>query len=211
MTSASLLAAQEQFTAQMPAVEKAVRWAYRRRYRPRSQEYEEALAEALAACWSAWVGLLSRGKDPVEIGVHGIANNAIRYVRNGRKVANRSGGRSAMDVHHRKAQAACGFKIEGLDGNGQPAGEPCGEWRDWIAAGNRSTPADQAAFRVDFAAWLSGLPERRRRTAELLGEGFGTLEVAKAVGITAAAVSQARGWLERSWRNYQGESPAVSN
>ena len=211
MSTASLIAAQEQFTARLPAVENAVRWAFRRRFRLRSHEYEEVLAEAVAACWSSWVGLLSRGKDPVEIGVHGIANNAIRYVRNGRKVANRSGGRSAMDVHHRKAQAACGFKIEGLDDNGQPAGETAGEWRDWIATGNRCTPADQAAFRLDFAAWLANLPERRRRTAELLGEGFGTLEVAKSLGITAAAVSQARTWLERSWGKFQGESPAVSN
>src|SRR5205807_932041 len=88
MSAVSLSAAQEQFTAHLAAVENAARWAFRRR---RRQDYEDALAEAIAAAWSAWVGLLRKGKDPVQVGVHGIASNAIRYVRNGRRLGNRSG------------------------------------------------------------------------------------------------------------------------
>src|SRR6476646_7551134 len=80
MSALSLVAAQDQFTATLSAVEDAVRFAFRKRLRP--QEYEEALAEAKAAAWSAWTRLIKRGKDPVAIGVHGIATNAIRYVRN---------------------------------------------------------------------------------------------------------------------------------
>src|SRR3954447_11924270 len=76
MSALSLVAAQEQFTATLSAVEDAVHYAFHKRLRP--QEYREALAEARAA---AWYGLLRRGKDPLEVGVHGIANNAIRYVR----------------------------------------------------------------------------------------------------------------------------------
>src|SRR5207237_7735116 len=102
-----------------------------------------------------------------------------------------------------------GYKITGLDGNDQPEGEAAGGWRDWIAADNRWTPADEGAFRLDFAAWLARLPDRRRRTAELLSLGHGTGEVARELGITAAAVSQARAWLERSWRTYQGEVTAA--
>ena len=75
----------------VPPVEDAVRFAFRKRLRP--QEYEEALAEATAAAWSAWHGLIQRGKEPVEIGVHGIATNAMKYVRNGRRVGNRTCGR----------------------------------------------------------------------------------------------------------------------
>ena len=206
MYTASLIAAQHQFTTQLPAVDNAVRWAFRR-WRPlRQQEYEEALAEARAAAWSAWCGLLSRGKDPLQVGVHAIANNAARYVFHGRKIARRSGGRGAMDVHHRKAQAACGFAILSLDGNGQLATRNACGWRDWIVTDHRCTPADQAAFRIDFADWMASLPLRRRLTAELLAQGYGTLDVALAVGISAPAVSQARSWLAESWRNYQGEA-----
>jgi hypothetical protein len=210
MSALSLSAAQREFTNHLAAVETAARFAFRRRFRMRRQDFDEALAETLAAAWTAWVGLLSRGKDPVQIGVHGIANNAVRYVRNGRRVANRSCGRSAMDVNNRKAQAACGYRLKSLDGNGQPADKTVGGWQDWIVGNNRCTPADEAVFRLDFTAWLASLPERRRRTAELLGEGHGTGEVARAVGISAAAVSQARVWLERSWRAFQGELPAAN-
>jgi hypothetical protein len=82
----------------------------------RRQEYEEALAEARAAAWSAWHGLIRKGKDPLAIGVTGIAMNAIRYVRNGRRVGNTSCGPGAMDVF-RKAQKARDFKVVSLDSN----------------------------------------------------------------------------------------------
>src|SRR3954464_6793024 len=103
MSALSPVAAREQFTATLSAVEDAVKFAFRRRLRP--QEYEEALAEARAAAWSAWHGLVERGKDPVEVGVHGIAANAIRWVRARRKVGNPTCGRGAMDVFHPRAQA----------------------------------------------------------------------------------------------------------
>src|SRR5256885_13039060 len=117
MSAATWIAAQQEFTAHLSAVENAARWAFRHRLRLRRQDFEEAVAETRAAAWSAWVGLLSRGKDPVQVGVHGIANNAVRNVRNGRRVGNVHRGRSAMDVHHRKAQPASGYKLKSLDGN----------------------------------------------------------------------------------------------
>jgi hypothetical protein len=82
---------------------------------------------------------------------------------------------------------------------------------EWIATDRHMGPAGAAAFRLDLASWLASLPERRRRTAELLAEGHGTLEVARWVGVTPAAVSQARSWLARSWHEFQGETPAGSD
>ena len=90
MSAMSLVAAQREFTAHLPAVVNATRYAFRRR-RLRRHDYEEVLAEAIAACWSAWVGLLSRGRDPLEVGVCGIANQAARYVLSGKRIAHRSG------------------------------------------------------------------------------------------------------------------------
>jgi hypothetical protein len=55
-------------------------------------------------------------------------------------------------------------------------------------------------------AWLSTLPERRRNTALMLAAGHGTGEVAKAIGITAPAVSQARTALEQSWGAFQRDA-----
>jgi hypothetical protein len=206
MSALSLVAAQEQFTATLSAVEDAVHYAFRRRLRP--QEYEEALAEARAAAWSAWHGLVQRGKDPVEVGVHGIAANAIRWVRARRKVGNTNCGRGAMDVYHPRAQAACGFTLVSLDsGDEVDAGDSTrGSWREWLSEDNRVTPADEAAFRLDFEGWLIGLPERKRRVAELLAEGHEGVVVARTVGIAPSRVTQLRSELAASWRAFQGQA-----
>jgi hypothetical protein len=206
MSALSLAAAQQDFAATLPAVAAAARFAFRRRMR--DQEYEEALAEARAAAWCAWAGLLTRGKNPVEVGVSGIAQNAVRSVRNGRKVGNCHGGRGARDVYHPRAQKACGYKVVSLESgdavsHGSPAG---GSWREWLAEDNRSTPADEAAFRVDFATWLAGLPAVKRRVAELLAEGHGTGVAARTAGVSPGRVSQMRAELEAAWRAFQGEA-----
>jgi hypothetical protein len=199
MSIASLIDAQNEFTAHLPAVVNATRYAFRRR-RLRRHDFEDVLAEAIAACWSAWVGLLSRGRDPLEVGVCGIANQAVRYVRNGRRIANRNGGRGKMDIFHRRAQKARGFRV--LDSGGADEAVEAADHGVWS---NCCTPADEACFRVDFADWLEVLAPRRRRTAELLAAGHGTLEVAKEVGVTPAAISQARFALYESWLRFQGE------
>ena len=106
MSIASLNDAQREFTAHLPAVENATRYAFRRR-RLRRHDYEDVLAEATAACWSAWVGLISRGRDPLEVGVCGIANQAVRYVRTGRRLARgrNGGGRHKMDIYHGRSSS----------------------------------------------------------------------------------------------------------
>ncbi len=203
MSALSLSIAREQFTATLSAVEDAVKFAFRRRLRP--QEYEEALAEARAAAWSAWHGLVDRGKDPVEVGVHGIATNAIRWVRARRKVGNTTCGRGAMDVFNDKAQRKDGFTLVSLDSGDEAFAETSGEgaWREWLAEDNKVTPADEAAFRLDFEGWLAALPGRKRRVAELLAEGHEGVVVARLVGIAPSRVCQVRRELEASWREFQ--------
>jgi len=210
MSALSLVAAQQEFTRTISAVEDAVKFAFRRRLRP--QEYEEALAEAKAAAWSAWAGLIKRGKDPLAVGVHGIASNAIRSVRNGRKLGCGTAGRGAMDIFHRKAQAKCGYKLVSLDsGDGTPADSSGkGEWRDWLAEAKTCTPADLAASRIDLASWLSRLPERKRRIFETLAQGHDGIVVARRLGLSPGRVSQVRAELEASWRGFQGQTSVES-
>ena len=204
MSAMSLVAAQEKFTATLKAVEVAARFAFRRL---RRQDREEAVAEATAAAWSAWHGLIGKGKNPLAVGVTGIAKNAIRYVRNGRRVGNTTCGRGAMDVF-RKAQKARDFKVVSLDSNDQfIPGSLVGTWKEWLACDHRVGPADAAAFRVDFAAWLTGLPGRKRQIAELLAEGHEPGLVARLVGVSPARVTQLRHELEASWRAFQGPAP----
>ena len=109
-----------------------------------------------------------------------------------------------MDVYHFKAQAACGFKVVGLDRDGdREPGKGSDAWKEWLACDNRVGPADEAAFRLDFEGWLAALPERKRRVAELLAEGHEGVVVARTVGIAPSRVTQLRSELAASWRAFQ--------
>jgi hypothetical protein len=203
MTHTDLAAAHLRFEAALPAIRQSARFLLRRRRRNR----DDLLAETVAAAWKTWLGLELRGRNPVVVGVTAIARWAARHALKGRRIGNRSGGRGAMDVFHRRAQILRSFRVVSLEpGTDTIAGSGPASWRDYLFANRRVTPADEACFRLDFEAWLARLPERRRRTAELLAQGHGTLEVARCVGISPPAVSQARSWLARSWRDFQGET-----
>jgi hypothetical protein len=206
MTTPTLAAAHQQFVAALPVIRQAARYALRHRRRDR----EDLFAEVIACAWKAWRGLADRGRNPVAVGVTAIAAWAARHALKGRRIGNRSGGRGAMDIFHRRARLLGAFRVISCDsGPATPSGAEPAAWREWLVADRRVSPADEACFRLDFAAWLARLPARRRKTAELLAQGHGTREVAQSVGITPAAVSQARTWLWRNWREFQGEpSPA---
>lgn len=83
--------AQRQFENALPQIQRSLKFYFRhcpRRFR----------AEALAATWHAWVGLVRRGQDPVLLRVTGIAFNAYRCVKSGRRLGCGSCGRSRVDI-----------------------------------------------------------------------------------------------------------------
>jgi hypothetical protein len=198
MSALSLAAAQREFTAHLSAVEDAVSFAFRKRLR--RQEYEEALAEARAAAWSAWHGLIAKGKDPLEVGVRAIAHNACRHVRNGRRLGNAHCGRGAMDIQHPRVRHDSGLRVLSFE---EADRDMAGSWREWLAEDNCCSPADQAAFRLDFEGWLASLPMRKRQVAELLAEGHEGAVVATEVGVSPGRVSQLRTELQESWEVFQ--------
>src|SRR5690349_15244892 len=144
MCLASLNDFRLQFAALLPMVENTTRYAFRKR-KLRRHDFEDILSEVTAACWSACVGIISRGRNPLEVGPCGIVNQAVRYVRNGRRIANRSGGRGKMDVFNPKAQRARRFRVLNA-GDFEEAvnGSDPGVWD------NSCTPADEACFRADY-------------------------------------------------------------
>ena len=192
------LAFQQQFETLFPKFEEAARYAFRKRAHG---DREEAVADVCAAAWSAWHGLIQRGENPLEVGPYGILTNAIRYVRNGRRVGNKGCGRGRMDLWGQHARNSLGLRLVSL-----ASAQREGELKAWIASDRHSTPAEHAAFLIDFEDWLGRLPERRRRSAELLSQGYGTGEVARELGVTAGAISQARTELARNWDLFQQET-----
>ncbi len=79
-------------------------------------------------------------------------------------------------------------------------------WLEVLIEDRRAGPAETAASRIDFPAWLKTLSKRKRRIAWKLALGETTRHVARLFRVSDARISQLRRELERSWRYFHGES-----
>ncbi len=75
-----------------------------------------------------------------------------------------------------------------------------------VVEDRHATPADVAATKIDFEAWLGKLPRRQRAIAEVLATGEETGTVARLFGLTPGRVSQIRRKLHNAWCLFQGEA-----
>ena len=201
LSLSKLESARAQFVAELPRLERIFRFWFRNRP---ARHRHAAVAAARVAAWIAWYGLVRRGRDPRAVGPLGIAHHAARSVARGRGLGSGKPGPQS-DALRPQTQRRAGFQVFSLDlVPPEAAGRAGGGWRDWLAEDNRSTPADEAAFRIDFTAWLAVLPSRLRRAAELLADGWSTGEVAAALGVTSGAISQTRVRLAANWHRFQG-------
>jgi len=78
------------------------------------------------------------------------------------------------------------------------------EWKEVLVEDKHAGPADIAAARIDFAAWLRLLPKRLRRIAETLAQGETTKKTAKRFHVSQGRISQLRRELEHNWDDFQG-------
>jgi hypothetical protein len=159
---------------------------------------QDCVQEAVALAWLWFRRLAGRGKDATRFPA-ALAGYAARAVRAGRKLA---GTDRAGDVLSPGAQARHGFELHTLSSlSGNPLEEAL---QDNI----RSPVPDQAAFRVDFPAWLSRLGDRDCRLAQDMALGHSTQELARVYRVSPARVSQLRRELHSDWRGFHGEPPA---
>lgn len=70
----------------------------------------------------------------------------------------------------------------------------------------KTPPPDQAAFRVDFPAWLDSLTKRSRKITLALARSESTTEVAKRFRVTSGRVSQLRRELAENWEEFVGDT-----
>ena len=70
------------------------------------------------------------------------------------------------------------------------------------------TPADLAASRIDFPAWLCTLSRRDRKVAQFLAFGNRTGDAARRFGVYESRISQLRKELAASWHRFVGDEPA---
>ena len=116
----------------------------------------------------------------------------------------RTGGHlNIRDVLSEHCQQHKGLLVERLDLYDQE--EEC--WREALVEDRRAGPAEIAATRLDFAAWLRLLPGKLRRIAKVLASGETTGAAAKKFRVSAGRISQIRQELYQSWRQFMGEAP----
>jgi hypothetical protein len=158
------------------------------------QKRDDLIAEAIAIAWKWYCLLVQRGRDPHEFAAT-LVHRALLQARCHRRVCGQHPGR---DVLSPLAQSRHGFRASPLDECSAPV-------REALLDNSQTPPPDQAAFRIDFPAWVSTLGQTKRRVALALMSGEGTTDVARAEGVSPARVSQLRTELRQAWLRFCGE------
>jgi hypothetical protein len=187
------------FLAIVPAIRRTAEICFRK-LRPdlRQEMVQEVIANALLAYWR----LVERGREHLAC-PSALARFAIAQVRHGRQVGSRL---NVRDVSSRYAQQRKGFHVERLDQFNEE--ENC--WQEIIVEDKKSTPADIAIIRIDFADWLGNMPSLRRKIAQCLATGESTFAAAKRFAVSPSRISQLRREFQASWDAFHSEPVAAT-
>jgi hypothetical protein len=186
---------EERFLEMLPQIREQARHAFRNE---QPERREDLLAEVIANCWVAFARLMDRGLDDV-IYPTPLVQYAIKQVRDGRRVGSKL---NTNDVSSGYAQRRKSFVLKTLD----LFDDAKQEWKEVLVEDKHAGPADTAASRIDFDAWLRLLPRRTRRVAETLAKGETTKTTAKRFHVSPGRISQLRRELQQRWQDYQGEA-----
>lgn len=189
----------EHFLRMLPLIRKEAHTAFRS-LDPEARH--EAVQEVVANCLVVYARLRELGKSDVAYATP-LAHYAIRQVRAGRRVG---ATLNIRDVSSHHCQWKKGIRLERLDRYDQEDES----WLEVLVADRHATPADVAATRIDFGAWLHVLTGRLRRMAKVLATGESTTEAAKKFAVSPSRISQIRKELRQSWEAFQGETVTAS-
>jgi hypothetical protein len=197
------------FLAILPKIQTHARICFRHLRCPGKKE--DAVAEVVAVSWKWYLGAVSQGKDANEF-ASTLADFAARHVRSGRKLC---GQERSRDVLSPVAQQRHGFNIEPLNCSTRQSyetlyGDPHGQdqidaFEERLKDNTVTPPPEQAAFRIDFPAWLKGLGPRNRKIARDMTLSHSTRQLALKHRISEGRVSQLRRELHQDWQRFHGE------
>ena len=184
----------------LPRLEMHARIYFRQIRCPNAQD--DRVQETIAMAWKWFVTLAERGKDATGF-VSTLAVFAALGVRLGRRLC---GQEKPKDVLSPLAQQRHGFTVHRLPADGA--------WHEEFAEAlydNTQTPPDeQAAFRLDFAAWRSRHSARNRRLIDELMAGERTFDVARRYCLSPGRISQLRRAFHDDWRAFGGERSSAA-
>jgi hypothetical protein len=176
---------------------------------------EDAVAETVALAWLWHVRLAERGKDVLQF-PGAFAALAARAVRSGRRACGHERGNEVLSPVARRRH---GFRVESLPTSTRSPHEdlyatPHGQQRqdcfeERLRDNTRSPVPDQAAFRIDFPAWLRTLTGRERRLIRAMARNERTKDLSKEFEVSPGRISQLRRAFHDAWLRYHGEGVAA--
>ena len=182
------------FLEMLPAIQRQAKIAFRH-LDPENRE--EAVQEVVVYATTAFKGLWDKGKPelayPSVLALYG-----IKRVKIGRMTATPM---NCKDVSSTYCQLHKGLTVERLDK--YDAEEGC--WIEVLVEDRNAGPAETAAARIDFAAWLRLLSRRYRKIATALAQGEKTKAVARMFRVSQGRISQMRREFKESWEEFHGE------
>ena len=180
------------FVEMLPRIRRFGSYIFRHEHR---SERDDLIAEVVARAYLSFARLVERNMVEVAFPT-ALARYACKQIRAGRRVGNRCDMRDLMSSRAKKQ----GVLIHGLWEQDER-----GHWEELAVEDKRTRPADVAACRIDFRAWLATLSVRNRRIAEALAVGTSTTDVAERFRVSMSRVSQLRRELHEQWREFHGE------
>ncbi len=182
-----------EFLGMLPAIRHSAQIAFRKLP---LELLHELIEEVVANSYVAFARPVERGQADRAL-ASPLARYAIAQVRVGRRVGSRLRIGDALSTY---AQYRKQFFVERLD----HFSEEKGCWGEILVEDKRATPADVAAWRIDFAEWLRRLTAHLRKIALALAAGETTSAAARMFGVSPARISQIRELLRKSWDAFQG-------
>jgi len=174
----------------------------------------DCVAEVVAMAWRWFVRLAARGKDATQF-VSVLASLAARAVRAGRRCCGQVGGNDVMNpVAQRRHNFRVGSlpsprqSLEALNEVGSQRMQDYMEER--LADNTRTPPADQAAFRIDFAVWLKTLTARERRIIRAMAMNERTKDLSQKFEVSPGRISQMRRDFKIGWERFVGDEMATA-
>ena len=183
------------FLAMLPTIKTHAKIAFRH-LDPEARE--EAVQEAVCNACCAVARLAELGKlDLAYPSV--LARYAVAQVKDGRKVGCKLNVRDVLSPYCQQRKEITVERLDKYD-----ADEGC--WLEVLVEDRNAGPAETAASRIDFPAWLNTLSRRDRKIALKLGAGERTGVVARLFRMSEGRISQLRRELLATWLRFHGEA-----
>ena len=181
----------------LPKIEEQARYQFRHL---KGDHQDEAVQEVICNCCLAYARLVEQGRAEAATWST-LARYGIAQVRVGRRVGASLNIKDITSPHCQLRKRVGVRSLHRWDHQKE-------EWSEMVVEDRHSTPADLAAFRIDFREFLRSLSRRNRQIALTLCKGESTHHVARLFRISSGRVSQLRRELCEAWREFHGELAA---